>query len=67
MCAGSDSAFVFPQFLAYSQAMELLTADEIHHLSPPERLALIAQLSRAVSNTSNFLRPVRSKRNLNAA
>jgi hypothetical protein len=28
----------------YPQAMELLTPDEIGRLSPPERLALIAQL-----------------------
>jgi putative addiction module component (TIGR02574 family) len=28
----------------YPQAMELLTPDEIVRLSPPERLALIAQL-----------------------
>jgi putative addiction module component (TIGR02574 family) len=30
--------------VAYSQAMELLTPDEIVRLSPPERIALIAQL-----------------------
>ncbi len=30
--------------VAYSQPMELLTKDEILRLSPPERLALIAQL-----------------------
>ena len=30
--------------VAYSQAMEFLTSDEIFRLSPPERLALIAQL-----------------------
>lgn len=30
--------------VAYSQSMELLTLDEIVRLSPPERIALIAQL-----------------------
>jgi putative addiction module component (TIGR02574 family) len=33
-----------PAAVAYSQAMEFLTHDEIARLSPPERLALIAQL-----------------------
>lgn len=30
--------------LTYPEAMEILTADEIVRLTPPERLALIAQL-----------------------
>ena len=30
--------------VAYSQSMELLTPSEIDRLSPPERIALIAQL-----------------------
>jgi putative addiction module component (TIGR02574 family) len=33
-----------PAVVAYSQAMEFLTDEEIVRLSPPERLALIAQL-----------------------
>jgi putative addiction module component (TIGR02574 family) len=33
-----------PAKVAYSQAMGFLTDDEIVRLSPPERLALIAQL-----------------------
>ena len=33
-----------PLIVAYSRTMELLTRDEIVRLSPPERIALIAQL-----------------------
>ena len=33
-----------PQQLAYSQDMEVLTPAEIARMSPPERLALIAEL-----------------------
>jgi putative addiction module component (TIGR02574 family) len=33
-----------PGVLAYRQTMEFLTPDEIVRLSPPERIALIAQL-----------------------
>jgi putative addiction module component (TIGR02574 family) len=33
-----------PRVVAYDQTMELLTSDEIVRLSPPERIALIAQL-----------------------
>lgn len=36
--------FAFAGVFAYPQSMELLTSDEIVRLSPPERLALIAQL-----------------------
>jgi putative addiction module component (TIGR02574 family) len=34
----------YRKVVEYSQSMELLTPDEIVRLSPPERLALIAQL-----------------------
>ena len=37
--------------VAYSQTMELLTPDEIVRLSPPERIALIAQLWDSLDNS----------------
>ena len=42
--ADSQSGIAFVMFFAYPQTMELLTSAEIVSLSPPERLALIAQL-----------------------
>jgi putative addiction module component (TIGR02574 family) len=40
----AELRFAMPAAVAYPQAMEFLTDDEIARLSPPERLALIAQL-----------------------
>jgi putative addiction module component (TIGR02574 family) len=39
-----------PAAIAYSQVMEPLSHDEIVRLSPPERLALIAQLWDSLEN-----------------
>lgn len=44
------SDIAMPAPVTYSQAMELLTHDEIVRLSPPERLALIAQLWDSLEN-----------------
>jgi hypothetical protein len=38
------NAIASPCVVAYSQTMEMLTPDEIGRLSPPERIAPIAQL-----------------------
>ena len=42
--SAAQSAVALTGVFAYPQSMELLTSDEIVRLSPPERLALIAQL-----------------------
>jgi hypothetical protein len=40
-----------PAAIAYSQVMEPLSHDEIVRLSPPERLALIAQTGTVLKTT----------------
>jgi putative addiction module component (TIGR02574 family) len=39
-----QSSLAIPPAAAYPQTMEVLTSDEIIRLTPPERIALIAQL-----------------------